>query len=74
MGSYQRIEAGQTIEAFQFLTGCPTFNYVLRDYEGQAEKFWRIIENADKSGFIMTCAIVSSKEGQSSEQGADLPA
>ena len=56
-GSYQRIEAGTTGEAFPCVTGAPTGIYLHEMYHQKPEKLWKIIENADKNQYIMTTAV-----------------
>ena len=62
-GSYQRIEAGSIGEALPALTGAPTvtFNHKA-DFMFNPDVLWKLIENADKRGFVMTTAIANDSD------------
>ena len=64
-GSYHRIEAGTTGEAFPFLTGAPSGVLMHEMYDEKPEMLWKLLEKADSRGYIMTTAV--SSQGSSAD-------
>ena len=56
-GSYYRIESGSVAEALPVLTSAPTINYLHSEYENNQNKFWKILNQADELGYIITTAV-----------------
>ena len=70
-GSYYRIESGSVGEALPVLTSAPTINYLHSDYEKNQNKFWKILNQADELGYIITTAVqgVSSTNKDQEKHG-----
>ena len=64
-GSYHRIEAGTTGEAFPFLTGAPSGVLMHEMYDEKPDLLWKLLDKADSRGYIMTTAV--SSQGSSAD-------
>ena len=69
-GSYHRIERGSTGEAMPYLTHSATGFHVHEKFNRHPDLLWKIIENADIKGYMMTTAV--SSEANSEQNQASL--
>ena len=61
-GSYEASEMGTAFEAFQNIDGTPCQNFFLAEIDKRNEqaKLWKLLEEADRRRYVVTCSVDSN--------------